>query len=300
MTHAVITSPGLWSYAVFAAVAAVALLVLAVRGDWHRERGLDKLLLLGPLFYAAPLAAFATQHFTQTASIAALVPAWLPWHHLWAWFVGGCFIAGALSLITGVRTRLAARLLALVFFLFVLLMDAPGWLHQPHNRFALALAFRELAFSGGALALAAALAPDRSRRSARLQAAIAKYFLAIPILFYGFEQLLHGNFVSGVPLKLLTPAGLFGHAVWTYLAAVIYLIVACMLVANQRARTAVTCLGLTVLFLVLVVYVPMLAAQPASLNRFNFMADTLMFAGAVFLLAGSLATAQPRTAAATP
>ena len=75
----------------------------------------------------------------------------------WAYFVGACFIAAALSLVTKIQARLAASLLALTFFLFVVLMDAPGWAQDPQNRFALALMLRELSFSGGPLALAASL-----------------------------------------------------------------------------------------------------------------------------------------------
>lgn len=38
----------------------------------------------------------------------------------------------------------------------------------------------------------------------------------------------------------------------------------------------------------LVVYVPMAVVQRASLEGFNYLADTLMFCGAVLLLAGAM------------
>ncbi|MGH9410268.1 MAG: DoxX family membrane protein, partial [Vicinamibacterales bacterium] len=141
-----------WSYGAFGVVLAIGLAAIALRGDWHASRGVDKLILFGPLFYAAPLAAFGVEHFTLTSTIASMVPAWIPWHQFWAYFVGACFIAAGLSLVTGIQTRLAAALLAATFFMFVVLMDAPAWLHHLHDRFALALAMRELSFSGGALA----------------------------------------------------------------------------------------------------------------------------------------------------
>jgi hypothetical protein len=47
--------------------------------------------------------------------------------------------------------------------------------------------------------------------------------------------------------------------------------------------------GLTVLFLVLVVYVPIAIVERASLdNGLNYMADTMMFCGAVLMLAGAM------------
>src|SRR5215471_10597773 len=152
-----IPSTVIWSYCVFAAVLAIGLATIFFRGGWQKARGLDKLIMFGPLFYAAPLAAFGTEHFTLTAAIASIVPKWIPWHLFWAYFVGACFIAAALSLVTRIQARLAGSLLALTFFLFVVLMDVPVWARHPESRFAPTFVLRELSFSGGALALAASL-----------------------------------------------------------------------------------------------------------------------------------------------
>jgi hypothetical protein len=46
--------------------------------------------------------------------------------------------------------------------------------------------------------------------------------------------------------------------------------------------------GLTVLFVVLVVYVPIAVVERTSLEGLNYMADTLMYCGAVLLLAGAM------------
>src|SRR6516225_5653662 len=125
MALVAIPSTVIWSYSVGGAVLAIGLVTIFLRGDWQKARGLDKLILVGPLFYAAPIAAFGTEHFTLTAVIASMVPKWIPWHLFWAYFVGACFIAAALSLVTRIKARLAASLLGLTFFLFVILMDAP-------------------------------------------------------------------------------------------------------------------------------------------------------------------------------
>jgi hypothetical protein len=103
--------------------------------------------------------------------------------------------------VTKIQARLSSSLLALTFFLFVVLMDAPAWLQNPRDRFALTLALRELSFSGGALALAASLTGQRRERDADVLATIARYFVAIPVLFFSFEQFMHGNHVPIVPLK---------------------------------------------------------------------------------------------------
>jgi uncharacterized membrane protein YphA (DoxX/SURF4 family)/uncharacterized membrane protein len=284
----VIPSQVSWSYFSFGVVLAIGLVVIFLCADWQKARGFDKLILFGPLFYAAPLAAFGTEHFTLTKAVASLVPAWIPWHLFWAYFVGACFIAAALSMVTRIRARLAASLLALTFFLFVVLMDAPGWAHHPRNRFALALALRELSFSGAALALAASLTEQWRERGTHILATIARYFVAIPVLFYSFEQFMHGDHVPGIPLEMVTPQWVYGHAVWTHLAAAVYAVAGPLLVVGKKTRAAATWLGVTVLFVVLVAYVPIAVVERASLDGLNYMADTLMYCGAVLLLAAAM------------
>jgi uncharacterized membrane protein YphA (DoxX/SURF4 family) len=286
-TIVVIPSEVLWSSAVGGVVVAIWFVATLLRHDWSRARGAEKLLLLGPVFFAAPLAAFGTEHFTRTEAVASIVPAWIPWHEFWAYFVGACFIAAALSLVTRIQARLAAGLLALTFFCFVVLMDVPGWAQDPRDRFALTLALRELSFSGGALALAASLTTQWRGRD--VLATIARYFVAVPVLVFSFQQFMHGDHVPGVPLNRVTPDYVYGHGIWTYLTAVAYACAGSLLLAGKKTRAAATWLGLTVLLLVLVVYMPIGVVERASLdNGLNYLADTLMFCGAVLLLASAM------------
>ncbi|MGC2301264.1 MAG: hypothetical protein WA476_20840 [Acidobacteriaceae bacterium] len=270
------------------AVFAIGVVLLLVRGDWLRARGFDKLIVLGPIFYAAPIAAFGTEHLTLTRDIASIVPAWIPWHMFWAYFVGVCLIAAGLSLVTGIQTRLAASLLALMFFLFVVLMDAPGWAHEPRNRFATALMLRELAFSGGPLALAVSLSDPKGRGMQAL-ATIARCFVAIPILYYSVEQFLHGDHVPGIPLEVVTPTWIYGHALWTYLTAAVYALAGSLLLIGWKPRMAATCVGLMVFLGILGIYLPLGIAEHARLDYgVNYPMDTLMFCGTVLLLAGAM------------
>ena len=284
-----IPSEVIWSYFAGGVIFAIGLVTVFFHGDWQKARGFDKLILFGPLFYAAPLAAFGTEHFTLTEAVASIIPAWIPWHPFWAYFLGTCFIAAALSLVTRIQVRLSASLLALTFFLFVVLMHGPGWAQNPRDRFALTVALRELSFSGGALALAASFAEQRSERGTDVFATIARYFVAIPVLFFSLEQFMHGDHVPGIPLKLLTPDYVYGHAIWTYLTAVVYAVGGSLLLVGKETRAAATWVGLTVLLVELIVYVPIGVVERASLGKgLNYVADTLMFCGGVLLLAGAM------------
>lgn len=40
----------------------------------------NKLLALGSLFLAVPMAVFGMGHFVFTGSVVTMVPSWIPWH----------------------------------------------------------------------------------------------------------------------------------------------------------------------------------------------------------------------------
>jgi uncharacterized membrane protein YphA (DoxX/SURF4 family) len=277
-----------WSYAVAGVVLAAGLVAIFLRGEWRAAPKLEKLVLLGPLFYALPVAAFGTEHFTVTSGIASIVPRWIPWHVFWVYVIGGCFIAAAFSLVTRIWIRLSATLLAMTFFLFVLLMDAPSATHDFHNRFAIILTLRELSFCAGPLALAASLSFRQYPRTAHYAATVARYFIVIPVLYYSVEQFLHADHVPGIPLEMVMPTWLPGHAIWTYVAALMYAIAGLPLLVGKKTRAAATWIGLTVFFMVLVVYVPIGVAEFNSLEGLNYLFDTLMYCGTVLLLAGAM------------
>lgn len=289
MVAAVIPSDVRWSYTVFALVCVAGVIAIFLRGDWQNARGIDKLLLFGPIFYAAPLGGFGAEHFTQAAGIASIIPKFIPFHMFWALFIGACFIAASFSLVTRIQARLAATLVGLTFFLFVMLMDAPGWATQPGNRIFAMLTLRELAFSGGALALAASLAAQKNVQGSQLFATIARYFIGIPVLVYSIAQFMHADLLPGVPLQRATPDYIWGHSIWAYAAALVYLFGGILLLIGKKTRVAATWVGLAVFFVELIIYVPIAVVDRTSLgNGFNYMADTLMFCGGVFLLAAAM------------
>src|SRR5579884_4124822 len=102
-----------------------------------------RFVVFGPAFIAAALGAFAGEHFTAAASIASIVPKWLPAPLFIAYFVGAAHLAAAVSFVSRRYVRLAALLLAVMFALFVLLMDLPGALARPEVRIAWSLAARQ-------------------------------------------------------------------------------------------------------------------------------------------------------------
>ena len=74
----------------------------------------------------------------------------------------------------------------------------------------------------------------------------------------------------------------------SYFVGVILTIAGVCLLVNKKARTAATSLGLTILLTVLWIYLPMLLAAPTDVVALNFFFDTLLFCGAILLLANSI------------
>ncbi len=276
------STPVFWIY-VCALVVLVAGL-LKIIPESARESGVEKILPFGRLFYAMPLAVFASEHFTLTEQIAGLVPRWIPAHHFWVYAIGVGFFCAALSITLLIQARLAAALVGITFFIFVVTMDLPGAVANPTNRFAWALVLRELAFSGGALALAmsATLA-----KSARVWHPLPRWFIAVAALFYGVEGLLHPKYVPVIPLNKLGPEWIPGRTIVTCVVGVVLIVGGAALLVNRKTRRAATCVGLAILLAILWVYLPMLVAAPKDIVALNFFFDTLLFCGAMLLLANS-------------
>src|SRR5271165_4690762 len=142
-----------WVYVSGCVLLAIGLIKIG-KDELPQARGIEKIMPFGRLFYAIPLAVFGSEHFSDTADIATLVPSWIPAHTFWVYLVGVALIAAALSITLKVQSRLAATLLGAMFCAFVVSMDIPAVLAQPGDRFSWALILRELSFASGALAFA--------------------------------------------------------------------------------------------------------------------------------------------------
>jgi uncharacterized membrane protein len=254
------------------------------------ERGIDKIMPFGRLFFAISMAVFGSEHFTATADIATLVPRWIPAHTFWVYLVGLAFLCAALSIAVLVQARLAAALLGMTFLIFVVVMDMPAVVAHPHNRFFWALALRELAFSGGAFAFA--ISPwstrPRQRSPAQPMAAFPRFFVGIASLFYGVEHLLHPAYAPGVPLQKLTPEWIPGRIFLSYFVGATLIVAGVCLLVNTKTRIAATSLGLTILVTVLWIYLPILLRAPTDVVELNYFFDTLLFCGAILLLANAM------------
>jgi uncharacterized membrane protein len=69
--------------------------------------------------------AFGVLHFLYVDYVASVIPGWIPGHVFLAYATGVAHIAAGLAIATGVRARLAAGLLGLMFGLWVVILHVP-------------------------------------------------------------------------------------------------------------------------------------------------------------------------------
>jgi uncharacterized membrane protein len=267
--------------------------VFILRKEISAARGWDKLITWGCVFIAVPLAVFATEHFRGARFLQNMVPSWMPAHLFWAYFVGCALLAAATSLTVRKFVRLSSTLLGLMFFLFVCMIHIPNALAHPKDRFAWAVALRDLSFAGGAWALAGLHSRASSPQPSKWMILFGRIVVAIAAIFFAVEHFLHPEFAPGVPLEKMTPSWVPFPSVWGYLAGAILLAAGIGLALNKQSRRAAASMGalMTVLTLFLYLLILILAhagSTPEITEALNYVADTLLFAGAALVLASAL------------
>lgn len=251
------------------------------------NQGVHRLLALGPVFVGAALAAFAGEHFTAAQGIAQIVPKFLPGRLFIAYFVGVAHLAAALSFVTKRYVRVSSICLALMFALFVVLMDAPGALSRPGVRILWSLVAREATFSLGALALFAVFTRDSRPRASLAIARVAMIWTACVLVFYGIENALYPQFSPGVPATMLTAAWVPAPHVVAYVTGLMLIVSGVAMCFTRTAASAAAWSGLLMTALTVVLYVPQffIATSVADqVNAINFIFDTLLFAGMLLIV----------------
>jgi uncharacterized membrane protein len=276
--------------------AGIALLVIGgwcARGAVAEARGLDKLVALGPVFFAMPLAVFGAEHLAGDSNILALVPAYMPWRLFWFYFVGVALVAASLSIATRVLVRWSGLLVGLMMFVFVAMLHFPGALSEPQNRIGWVIVFRESSFGGGGWALAAGAVPEWGARTKTTLVTVGRVLIALAAISFGVQHFLHPANVPGVPLEKALPEWIPVRAIVGHLTGAILLVCGAGILAGKKIRALATYLGTWIVLLVVCIYSPILIysmRDPSPATRvegINYFADTLLFAGAILGLASA-------------
>lgn len=269
--------------------------VLVLRKEIRAARGWDKLITLGAVFMAVPLAMFGTDHLCSPGPIQALIPSWMPAHLFWTYFVGCALLAAAASLTLRKFVGLSFSLLGLMFFLFVCMMHIPNVIADPKDRFAWEIVFRDITYSAAGFALAGLYSRAWSPLLAKWMILFGRIVIAMAAIFFGLEHFLHPQSAPGVPSEAVTPAWVPFPSLWGYLAGAILVAAGIGLALNKKSRMAATSIGalMTVLSfsLYLIVLILALAHRGSTLDvnvALDTVFDTLLYGGAALVLASAL------------
>jgi uncharacterized membrane protein YphA (DoxX/SURF4 family) len=141
------TNPGVWVPAAEAiAIAAAAwVLVSALRtGEvWPR------VALVARMIFGATLVAFGFSHHLYHQYVESVIPGWIPAHKFFTYATGTAHAAAGLSLISGIKARLAATLLALMFGSWVVVLHIPRVIAAQGNKDEWTSLFVAVAMCGG-------------------------------------------------------------------------------------------------------------------------------------------------------
>ena len=271
--------------------------VLTFRKEMGAARGWDKLIVWAPVFIAVSLAAFAPEHFYGPEFVGNMVPSWMPAHWFWPKFVGCALLAAATSLTLRKLVRLSSTLLGLMFFLFVCMIYLPSALRHLTNRFAWTYLLRDLSFAAGAWALAGLYCRASLPQLSKWLVLFARVVIAVAAVFFAAQHFLHPQFAPGVPLEKMTPSWVPLPAVWAYLSGAILLAGGLGLALNKQSRIAAAAIGALMTVLTLSLYLLLLilalGGSMTEINEgLNYVADTLLYAGAALALASALPAAR--------
>ena len=275
---------------------------LAARRDVARARGLDRIVALGNLCYAIPLAVFGALHLFGTRFVIDLVPEFMPWHLFWAYFVGVALIAASVSIAINVAVRWSGLFVGILMYLFVAMIHLPGALAEPHDRIIWTIVLREMSFGGAGWILAGSAVNGWPGKPGKMLVLAGRVFVTMALLLFGFEHFLHPMGLPGVPLEKEIPSWVPLREVVDYITGAALLVCAGSVILKWKTRTVAACVGGWIVLMVIVMYGPVLVLALVApetgtqLEGVNYFADTLLFGGTVIALAkGSPAPGGART-----
>ncbi len=240
---------------------------------------------LGPLFLAAPMVVFGGDHFAFADSISTIIPAWIPWHMFWTYFVGACLLAGGVALAVRRRETLVLALFGTMMLLFVVLMHIAEVAHAPGDRFAWGVLSRDGPFGACVLSLVLTRAPDGRDRWRPVLTAF-RLAVGVAVVFWAVEDALHPAYRPGIPLRQVMPEWMPLQAPLAWLTAACLLVAGLGLLAGRDTRR--WAILLAVVFLALTVLgIPITLAAPTDIGGINYVMDNLMTSGCALCLAAA-------------
>ena len=241
--------------------------------------------------FGIPWLVFGVQHFWYADFVATLVPAYFPASLFWVYLTGAAMFAAGLAFIFNRQAALAAVLLGTMLLMFILLIHIPKLASVEYAAINWTRALQDLALASIAFVLAATASQREVENNfLRNISTVSRYLLAILLIVFGVQQFFNLDFLTAkipvyLPMRML----------WVYLTGALLIITGASVLINRKAKLFVVALGVFLLLINLLNYVPALAASESrtAILLTAAMLNLAITAG-VFILADSLpATSAP-------
>lgn len=216
--------------------------------------------------------------------VTGRAPAWpasLPGGELFARLTGLVFVGSGLAVLAGKRARGAAIVAAILIGAWALLRHIPVLATDSFLSGAWTRAGKALAFTGGALAVAAAFPKIGTQRDTTAWTTAGRWCLATFLLIAGAQHFIYAKFAAS-----LIPAWFPGDALyWTYFAGVALILGGVGLLIPQTASLAALLSGMMVFSWFWIVHIPRFAI---SVSDKIALFEALAVSGIAFVLSGQM------------
>lgn len=225
---------------------------------------MDKLMRAGRALFALSMIGLGVEHFIYGEFVTGRAPPWpstLPGEVIWAYVSGLVVVLAGVAILFEKNGRIAATILGALIFAWALLRHIPVVVASEVLAPDWTKAVKALAFTGGALAIAATFPKLRLAADSRLSqllnsdaafVAIATICLAIFMINNGSQHFIYTEFVAS-----LIPAWFPGDGVfWAYFSAMALFAGAAGMLFPPTARLAALLTGVMVFAWVWIVHVP--------------------------------------------
>ncbi|GGB02150.1 hypothetical protein [Puia dinghuensis] len=115
-----------------------------------------RLIPLGITLFSLTIISYSIDHFLYAKEAAGYVPSWIPYHIFWLYLAGAALFCSGISILLNIKRRLAATLLGIMIFIWVVILHIPYALSAPlaRNEGEVTSAFLALAYCGTAFVIA--------------------------------------------------------------------------------------------------------------------------------------------------
>ena len=242
---------------------------------------LDKITKVGRYFLAIPMIVFGIQHFIYAEFVMGLVPTWIPGGLFWTYFSGAALVAAGVGIFFNVLSRMAATLLGAMIFVWVIVLHIPRVFANPGDSNEFINIFDAVMMGGGAFIFA----QSRSGKSylekiTSMGAKVSPFLIAISLMVFGIEHLIHGKMVFIVGAASYPVPG---ASFLTYFSGFIFILAAIGILFGKRSSSIAAFVGIFIFLITLLFYLPQIITSVFWAHALSTMLKGIAMSGSALI-----------------